>query len=73
MLYNFFGLKGPLIILCIVLLLLLLVYVNQNKILYIPRTPQSTKKSPTPLSPPLTTQQAGAILPSRGVTPRTWR
>lgn len=73
MLYNFFGLKGPLIPLCIILVLILLIYINQNKILYIPRTPKAIQKFPTPLYHPRAIPLAGGILPSRAVTLRTCR
>lgn len=43
MLYKLFGVKAFLIILSILLILLALIFKNQNKILYIPRTYPSTK------------------------------
>ncbi len=41
-LYKFFGLKGPLIILTILLVLSFLIIKNQNNILYIPSTHPDT-------------------------------
>lgn len=73
LLYNFFGLKGPLITLCIMLIIIFLFYINQNKILYIPRTTQITQKSPMLLYLLLRTHRVGGILPNRAATPKTWR
>jgi predicted lipid-binding transport protein (Tim44 family) len=42
MLYNFFGLKGPMIILIILLVIGFLIVKNQNKILYMPSTHPNT-------------------------------
>jgi hypothetical protein len=72
-LYKLFGLKGYLVLLCIVAVLLALIYANQNKILYIPRTSPQMKSYQTQHFLPLKILQDGDTLPSRAARPKTWK
>lgn len=71
--YKFFGLKAILVLLAIIVALLTLVYFNQNKILYIPRTSQSTQLSPTLRFLPRATRQDGGIPLNREFPPRMFK
>lgn len=72
-LFQFFGYKLIVGLGAILVVLLVLVYFNQNKILYIPRIPKFMQSSPGLDFLRRTTQLAGGILPNRAASRKTWK
>jgi hypothetical protein len=70
-LYKLFGTKGFIVLLCVAAILLGLVYLNQNKILYIPRTSPNMKSYQTRPFPHQATLPDGGIQHSKAAQPKT--
>jgi hypothetical protein len=63
--HGIFGMKSIIVVLCIAVVLLGLIYLNQNKILYIPRIFPNTKKFQILICLLRTTPWGGGTPPSR--------